>query len=65
MKKLETYSPTKIGKEPVVVVPMVLWQQIQDCLEDIQISASKKLARDIKKSRLQIKQGKIITLQDL
>lgn len=47
-----------IGKEPVVLVPLKLWRQVEDYLEDQEALASKRYLRRIKEARKAIKSGK-------
>lgn len=41
---------TKIGKEPVVILPMKKWREIEDALEDAEMYSSKKFWKDLKKA---------------
>ena len=45
----------KMGKNPVVVLPLKVWQEIEDYLEDWEMGQSKQLASKIKKARFQKK----------
>lgn len=44
-----------MGKSSVVVLPLKVWQEIEDYLEDLEIGQSKKLVAKIKKARSQKK----------
>ena len=50
----------RVGKEPVVIVPLKLWQEIQDRLEDREALASKKFLRHIRQGRKAAAAGKLI-----
>lgn len=65
LKTMQTFTPTYIGKRPVVVLPLDTWEEIQDRLEDIEMLSAKKLPLSIKKSRQQIKVGNVVRLEDL
>jgi hypothetical protein len=41
----------RIGKEPVVLVPLSLWQKAEDFLEDQEALASNRYLRRIRKAR--------------
>jgi PHD/YefM family antitoxin component YafN of YafNO toxin-antitoxin module len=54
MPKLEILDKAqtiRIGKEPVVLVPLRLWHQVEDLLEDQEALSSKRFLRKIAKSR--------------
>ena len=53
---------TKIGKEPVVVLPMKKWHEIENALEDLEMYTSQKLRENIAKAR---KEKKMISLEEL
>ena len=65
VKKLQSYTPITIDKTPLVVLPLHVWEDFQDRLEDIEMLTAKKLPQSIKKSRQQIKAGKFVRLEDL
>ena len=65
VKHLQKYSPVTINKTPMVILPLDVWEDFQDRLEDIEMLSAKKLPQSIKKSRQQIKAGKFVTLEDL
>jgi hypothetical protein len=50
----------KIGKEPVVLVPLSLWRKAEDFLEDQEAFASKSYLRRIRKARTDVSAGKIL-----
>lgn len=56
---------TKIGREPVVVIPLRDWERITDALEDLEAFSSKTLARRISRSRAEAARGEVTSLEDL
>jgi hypothetical protein len=57
LRSLET---VRIGREPVVVVPLKLWQEIEGCLETQEALRAKRFLRRIQKARKDIAMGKAI-----
>jgi hypothetical protein len=55
LQKIKKTEIRKIGKKPVVVLPLSVWREIEDYLEDLEISQSRHLAAKIKKARSQKK----------
>ncbi len=51
----------KIGKMPVVVLPLAEYERL---VEDHEMSTSRNLARAIEKSRAEIKAGKVLSLRE-
>jgi len=54
MTNIELLSKSKsqiVGKKPVVVLPLAIWQKIEDRLEDLVLLESKKLKNKIYKAR--------------
>ena len=49
-----------IGSEPIVLVPLKLWREIEECLEDREALASKPFIRRVQKSRAELAAGKIV-----
>ena len=47
----EKVAIKKIGKESMAVLPLKIWREIEEYIEDIEMSRSKTLAREIKKAR--------------
>jgi len=47
LEKIKKTDVQKIGKAPVVVLPLKVWEEIEDCLEDLQIANSRLLGRKI------------------
>ena len=50
----------KIGKEPVVLVPLSLWRKAEDFLEDQEALASKPYLRRIRKARANVAAGRVL-----
>ena len=50
----------RVGKEPMVLLPLKLWQQIEDYLEDQEALASKNFLRRIRQARKDVAKGKVI-----
>lgn len=57
---IEQSTTLRVGKEPVVIVPLKLWQEIQDRLEDREALTSKKFLRRIRQGRKAAASGKLI-----
>ena len=57
---VEKSATIRVDKEPVVIVPLRLWQQLQDYLEDQEALASKKFLRKIGKGRKDAARGKLV-----
>ena len=57
---LEKSNTIRIGKEPVVLVPLKLWRQLEEQLEDQEALASKRFIRRIAKGRKDAAAGKLI-----
>ncbi len=51
IEKLKTVQPEKIGKNPVVVLPLKVWREIEDRLEDLEMANSKAFQKRIMKAR--------------
>ncbi|MEK7192367.1 MAG: hypothetical protein AAB646_02545 [Patescibacteria group bacterium] len=54
-KLLEQSKVQKIGKKPVVVLPLSIWKEIEDRLEDVQANESKSFKKKIAKARMEKK----------
>lgn len=52
---LNKTTEQKLGKNPVVVLPLNIWQKIESLLEDAEMTRSKNLVKKIAKSRTQKK----------
>ena len=50
----------RIGKEPVVLVPLKLWRRVEGLLEDQEAMASKRFLRKIARGRKDAATGKLI-----
>jgi hypothetical protein len=57
---VEQSMTLRVGKEPVVIVPLKLWLEIQDRLEDREALASKNFLRRIRQGRKATAAGKLI-----
>ena len=57
---VEKSATIRVGKEPVVIVPLRLWKQFEDYLEDQEALASKKFLRKIRKGRRDAARGKLV-----
>lgn len=56
LKKLER---GKIGKLPVVIVPLDQWREVEAKLEDYEMMRSERFRKSITESRNQARQGKL------
>ncbi|MEK7506394.1 MAG: hypothetical protein AAB572_02205 [Patescibacteria group bacterium] len=66
MTNLELLSKTKaqkIGKTPVVILPLKIWEEIGERLEEAEVSLSKKFWKAIDKERNDYKHGKFLKYQ--
>jgi len=50
----------RVGKEPLVLVPLSLWRKVEDLLEDQEALASSRYVRRIRKARRDITAGKAV-----
>lgn len=50
-KLLEQGKRQKIGKKPMVVLPLKIWEEIEDRLEDLEAKESKQFVKKILKAR--------------
>lgn len=50
---LNNKTEQKIGKQPVVVLPLKMWREIEEKLEDMAMERSKILKRKISRARAQ------------
>lgn len=57
---VEKSATIRADKEPVVIVPLRLWKQFEDFLEDQEALASKKFLRKIAKGRKDAARGKLL-----
>ena len=56
---LRNIKPQKIGKAPVVIVPLAQWHEIEAILEDYEMMRSASYRKSIAESRKQVKQGRV------
>jgi hypothetical protein len=54
-KLLEQTKTGKVGNEPVVVVPLDVWKEVEDRLEDLEMMQSESLRKRIAKARAEKK----------
>ncbi len=57
---LKKTAAIRIGKEPVVLVPLKLWRQVEGYLEDQEALASKRFVRRIARSRREAAAGRLV-----
>jgi hypothetical protein len=57
---IERPKTIKVGREPVVIVPLKLWRKFEDYLEDQEAAASQKFLKRIRKARKEAAKGKLI-----
>jgi len=55
-------TKTKIGKSPVVILPLKTYERIQ---EDVAMLQSKLLPKEIAKSRADVTRGRVVSLEEL
>lgn len=48
---LEKIKPQKIGKTPVIILPLKTWQKIEDRFEELEMINSESLRKKITKAR--------------
>ena len=58
LSELNKVKPQKIGKMPVVILPLEYFERLK---EDMEMYRSKKLPKEIAKARKEIKKGKFFT----
>jgi len=61
----QTVTKTKIGRVPVVVLPMKEWKMIEESLEDLEMYKSKALRKSIAKARSEVKNGKVFDIEEV
>ena len=57
---IDKVKKVKIDKEPMVLLPLKLWQKFEDYLEDQEALSSERFIRRIQKSRKEIVSKKLI-----
>lgn len=60
--ELNKIKPQKIGKMPVVVLPLEYFEQLK---ENMEMYRSKKLPKEISKARQEVKDGKFLNFDDV
>lgn len=62
LSKLKDIKPQKIGKFPVVILPLEDFEMMKEKLEMYQ---SKKLPKEITKARKEVGKGKVLSLEEV
>ncbi|MBI4478400.1 MAG: hypothetical protein HY651_00070 [Acidobacteria bacterium] len=57
---LDESKTIRIGKEPMVLVPLKVWQKMEDFLEDREALSSKNYLRRVRKARTDAARRKLI-----
>lgn len=60
--KLENIKPQKIGKLPVVILPL---EDFETMKENLEMYQSKKLVKDIAKARQEVSKGKVLSFEEV
>ena len=50
----------KIGREPLVLVPLSLWRKVEDLLEDQEALASSRYLRRVERGRADVAAGRVV-----
>lgn len=61
LRTLHRAKTQKIGKLPVVVLPLDYFEKIK---EDLEMYQSKTLRKEIVKARAEVKKGKVLTFEE-
>jgi len=56
---------TKIGRQPVVVIPLREWERIAETLEDHEALSSARYLKSIARARSEVKRGEVVPFQIL
>ena len=59
---LKKIKPQQIGKLPVVILPLEHYEKMR---EDLETFHSKKLSEEIKKTREEVKKGKVLSFSEV
>ena len=59
---LKRLKPQRIGKTPIVVLPLADYERMK---EDLEMFYARKLAKDIREARKEIKEGRVLTLAEV
>jgi len=62
LSKLDKVVSQKIGKLPVVVLPL---EDFENMKENLEMYQSKTFRKDIVKARMEVKKGKILTFEEV
>ncbi len=58
---IEKSATIRVGKEPMVLVPLKLWRKMESYLEDQEALASERFLRRIRKARADVAKGKVVS----
>ena len=59
---LKKIRPQKIGKLPIVILPLDYFEKMK---EDLEMSYSKRLPKEIKEARAEIKAGELLSFDEV
>ncbi|MGC9599032.1 MAG: hypothetical protein ABSE18_01450 [Minisyncoccia bacterium] len=65
MKQAEKVRITQVGKKRIATMPAKIWEEIEDCLEELAWSQSPRFIAKIKQAREDIKKGRYATLEEV
>jgi len=57
---IDKSKTVRVGKQPMVLVPLKLWRKMEDYLEDQEALASKNFLRRIRRGRTDAAGGKVV-----
>lgn len=61
IKKIGKLSETAtFKKEPVILLPFSLWEELQDKIEDLEALSSVNYGKKIERARKETKEGKVV-----
>lgn len=55
----------KIGKEPMVILPLTEWKKVEGMIEDAEMYSSENFRKNIEKARREVDKGQILTLAEV
>jgi PHD/YefM family antitoxin component YafN of YafNO toxin-antitoxin module len=65
-KKISKLSKkVTVKKEPSVLLPLSLWEELQERLEDLEAVSSANYRRKIDRAKTEIKEGKIVSFEEV
>ncbi|MFA5995631.1 MAG: hypothetical protein WCW27_06820 [Patescibacteria group bacterium] len=62
---LNQMQSLKLKEQPMVMIPIKLWEEIESQLEDFAMLRAKRFKTDIAKARQQVKTGEMVSLRNL